>query len=190
MSDRAYRPPKSYWKEVDRLDTKIAERSAVSAQGRAFGIFSVKKHVSVWFGTDRQERAGTCWISHQAQHVGSVSTVYLGELAQVNPLPPVSEADVSPVSLGSTGLYARTLTYWAHTPGWVRRMKENFGYLPDIDGAASGQVSAVQTDGNKESQQLDEQFGLLHPGQEAYDTLLAELRRGATEAQPLRKPPC
>jgi hypothetical protein len=165
-----YKPSRDYWKEIDKLDARITDLATPVDPKRVLLVLRLGQCVALWAGD--AENTLCYWNKTGFGGVAAASALWISELGVVKP-----RAKGLPAKSGEPqiGMMGRELVYSSGFKMW-HRLEENYGYFPNITQPDSMQ----KTKAPQAASDMEEQFGLTRPGEEAYETLLKELRRGAS----------
>lgn len=175
-SEHAYRPPKSYWKEVDRLNGNVRVLSSPTSNLR-MGPFSFKRRHTVWLG--HEQSSFNYWIDYRYFPTANMTHLSMCHAIGIDPL----EEDLPTSNTKARiGVMATHFSFASAENGLVRLAQPgdrgfslNKSFVPDID-----RIQDQQPVFTRESRRLDKKMGLARPDATTYDVLLHELQRGAS----------
>lgn len=160
----SYRPPRSYWRQIDALDRQIHLISEPSVERLKIGMFTLKARQVVW--TLPEDSARRRWISFRFLHNGiSVLDVY--DLVTVDP---AAEGLSTPGCEAKTGTFGKYYAYISGLALGIRPLFEDTSFATDVFNPHSPKS-------DRASRLLDQRLGVETPAKEAFDTLLTELQR-------------
>ncbi len=163
-----YSPPDSYWEEVDRLDDDILGLSERAPFRRKLGPIPLRTNRALWSGKD--EKGGSYWERCHVLWGAGVSCLWVAEIIAIDP---AAEGITTEDNEISDGFYGKCFNYVTGRNANVRALRVDYASSTD---ALYPELPARTA----ESRSLTKQLGLTTPGEEAFEELLGELRRGAS----------
>lgn len=166
-----YKPPQSFWEEVDRLEASIRCSSPRNPKYRKLGLLGIVRRNTAWPSEDDPDRFIYWNNTWSRLNRFGVSVLVLTEIVRVDPISEGISADTSDITVGLFGKFHKYLSGKASP---IRPMRLDYVHLPDVYNLPEDLGS------DRQGRRLDRQSGITIPSQEDYELLLAELRRGAS----------
>jgi hypothetical protein len=164
---KPFRPPRSYWKQVDAFDARIYELSQSNPKKLKLGIVGQYARRALWSGSE--EHTLDHWL-HYRLLLRGITCLSISHTVRVDP---AAEGIPTPDNTISTGFYSQRYGYISGQAIGPRPLYSDSYYVTDVH-------NPDNPTRDKSSRLLDQYIGLNSPDKDAYDVVLAELKRGAS----------